>query len=171
MNPSLLRSSVAIAALLWIPGSFAAADLRANDPLPPVPPGSSLPPPAPSTPAPGQPSKKTASTPSATPAPPGRKGLANHPGERRFQKLKQELGLTPAQVAKIKPIIEKAGAEMKALHDNTSLPTTQKRQKMRQIFVASFQQIKPLLTPQQLQKWKQIREERHANQTTTAAST
>jgi hypothetical protein len=86
---------------------------------------------------------------------------------QRLQKLKQELGLTPAQVAKIKPIFEKAGAQLKALRDNTSLPAQQKHQKMRQIFAASAQQIRPILTPQQLQKWKQIREE---HKTATAST-
>lgn len=78
--------------------------------------------------------------------------------------------MTPAQVAKIKPIIEKAVADAKALRANTSLPEAQKRKNMRQIFAASFQQIKPLLTPQQLQKWKQIRAERHNNQSTPSAA-
>ena len=72
-----------------------------------------------------------------------------------------------AQMAKIKPIFEKTGAQLKALRDNTSLPAQQERQKMRQIFAASAQQIRPILTPQQLQKWKQIREERHTATTST----
>jgi hypothetical protein len=89
------------------------------------------------------------------------------PAEKRLEKLKQELNLTPAQVAKIKPIFEKAGTQLKALRDNASLPAPQKRQKMRQIFVASAQQIRTILTPQQLQKWKQIREE---HKTATAST-
>ena len=94
-------------------------------------------------------------------------GHQSAPAGQRLQKLKQELGLTPAQVAKIRPIFEKAGAQLKALRDNTSLPAAQKRQKMRQIFAASAQQIRPILTPQQLQKWKQIREE---HRTATAST-
>jgi hypothetical protein len=89
------------------------------------------------------------------------------PAEKRLQKLKQELNLSPAQVAKIKPIFEKAGSQFKALRDNTSLPAPQKRQKMRQIVASSAQQIRPILTPQQLQKWKQIREE---HKTATAST-
>ncbi|TCO88056.1 hypothetical protein EV701_119100 [Chthoniobacter flavus] len=161
MNKSVFLVSAATA-LLLLPGQLSAVDLRATDPLPPTPPGNSLPPSASSTPA--------QSTPSATPSATPRKGQGKQAGERRFQKLKQELSLTPAQVAKIKPIIEKAVADAKALRANTSLPEAQKRKNMRQIFAASFQQIKPLLTPQQLQKWKQIRAERHNNQSTPSAA-
>jgi len=77
----------------------------------------------------------------------------------------------PAQVAKLKPILEKAHSEVQALRANTSLPAAQKRQKIRQIFTASMQQIRPILTPPQLQKWKQIREERHATATTSSSTT
>jgi hypothetical protein len=47
-----------------------------------------------------------------------------------------------------------------ALRQNTALPQQQKRQQIRQIQASTFQQIRPLLTPEQLQRWKQIREER-----------
>jgi len=162
MNKPVFLASTATALLLFLPGQLSAVDPRATDPLPPTPPGSSLPPPASSTPAP--------TTPSTTPSPTNPKGKGKHADERRFQKLKKELALTPAQVAKIKPIMEKAAADAKALRANTALPKAQKRKNIRQIFVASFQQIKPLLTPQQLQQWKQIRAERHKKQSTPAAA-
>lgn len=151
----------AATALLLSPGQLFVVDSRATDPLPPTPPGSSLPQPASSTPAP---------TPPSAPALANPQGKRKHAGEQRFQKLKQELALTPAQIAQIKPIMEKARADAKALRDNTSLPAAQKRKSIRQIFAASFQQIKPLLTPEQLQKWKQIRAEHHSNQSTPSAA-
>jgi len=162
-TPFLLASGLALA-LLLAPGNLRAVDLRADDPLPPVPPGNTLPPPQPANPTPNPASPSKNATPQQAPVnSPGLMALSGGKGGeagQRIQKLKQELGLTPAQVAKIKPIFEKAGAQLKALRDNTSLPAPQKRQKMRQIVVASAQQIRPILTPQQLQKWKQIREER-----------
>jgi Spy/CpxP family protein refolding chaperone len=162
---------VPVAALTFLlaPSNLPAADLRADGPLPPVPPGSPLPPPLPANFTPAPPSKNN-STQQSTMNSPGLTALSGGQGGQggqRLQKLKQELGLTPPQVAKIKPILEKAGTQLKASRDNTSLPVPQRRQKMRQIFAASAQQIRPILTPQQLQKWKQIREEHH----TATAST
>ncbi|MDR3404135.1 MAG: hypothetical protein P4L99_16680 [Chthoniobacter sp.] len=165
MKKRLFLFSTTAFAVLLVPGVLRAVDLRADDPIPPVPPGKSLPPPLPATPAPASPSTNN-QPPQATPGSPGSALQAGGKGQR-LQKLKQELGLTPAQVAKIKPILEKAHAEIQAVRANTSLPAAQKRQKVRQIFTASFQQIRPILTPQQLQKWKQIREERHPNATST----
>jgi len=132
-----------------------AVDLRANDPLPPVPPGNSLPPPLPaaSTPAPQPPQATQSIIPGAgTPA----GGRRNH----RLQKLKNELALTPQQIAQIRPIVQSTRQQIMALRQNTALPQQQKRQQIRQIQASTFQQIRPLLTPEQLQRWKQIREER-----------
>jgi len=166
MKKRLFLVSPAAFAVLLMPGALWAVDLRADDPIPPVPPGKSLPPPLPATPAPATPPNAN-QPPPATPSSPGSALQAGGKGGQRFQKLKQELSLTPAQVAKIKPILEKAHAEVQALRANTSLPAMQKRQKVRQIFTASFQQIRPILTPQQWQKWKQIREARHPSATTS----
>lgn len=132
-----------------------AVDLRANDPLPPVPPGNSLPPPLPaaSTPAPQSPQTTQTVSPSTT-AQPG--GQRNHP----FQKLKNELALTPEQIAKIRPIVMSTRQQIKALRENTALPQKQRRQQIRQIMASTIQQIRPILTPQQLEKWRQIREQR-----------
>ena len=151
--------------LLFASQHLLAVDLRADDPLPPIPPGSPLPPPLPATSTPNPPSQSPSQQ--GPMKSPGLMELSSGQTSQRLQKLKQELGLTPAQVVKIKPIFDKAGAQLKALRDNTSLPAQQKRQRVRQVFAASAQQIRPILTPQQLQKWKQIRQEHR----TTAAST
>ena len=98
-----------------------------------------------------------------------RQNQAGAPGDRRVEKLKKELGLTAAQVAKIKPIIERTAQQMKTLRSSVAVSPAQRKQQMRQILTASFQQIRPILTPQQLQKWKQIREE-HRGQTQTAST-
>jgi hypothetical protein len=122
-----------------------AVDLRANDQVPPVPPGNSFPPPATSNPP---------STSSTTQTSAGNKKQGGH-----MDKLKQELGLTPAQVNKIKPILERTAQQVKTLRSSVSLSAAQKKQQIRQLHLAAFEQIRPILTPQQVQKWKQIRQQ------------
>jgi len=147
-----------------------AVDLRANDPLPPVPPGDTLLPPLPEDPAPAPattpsthivyPKTNTStSTQTATNNSTGT-GQKKHP----MQKLKNELGLTPEQIAKIKPIVQSTHQQIKAIRENTALPQRQKHQEIHRIQALAFQQIRPILTPQQLQMWKQIREQRRAGQ-------
>ena len=136
---------------------FLTVNLRAADPIPPVPPGSSLPPPQ----APASPTPPAAS--SGQPLSPGFGAQAGGKHNGRFKKLKNELGLTPDQIAKIKPIIQSAHQQKEALRSNTSLPQNERRQQIKQIETSSFQQIRPILTPEQLQKWKQIREARRNN--------
>ena len=142
--------AVAVVAL-----TLSAIPLVAVDQVPPVPPGNSLPPPA-ATP----PSTSSAAQGSAT----------NKKHEGHFDKLKQELGLTPAQATKIKPILERTAQQVKALHSSVSLSAAQKKQQIRQLHLAAYEQIRPILTPQQVQKWKQIREQHRGQQAQTAAN-
>jgi hypothetical protein len=153
---------LSIGLALW---NLSVVDLRASDPLPPVPPGdASLPPEPAPTPATTPsthivyPKTNTSTgTPTANPNSPGQK---KHP----LEKLKNELGLTPEQVAKIKPIVQSTHAQIKAIRENTGLPPKQMHQEIRRIQATAFQQIRPILTAQQLQLWKQIREQHKAGQ-------
>jgi hypothetical protein len=133
-----------------------AVDLRANDQIPPVPPGNSLPPPA------------------ATPTPPTSPAVQTSAGNKKheghLEKLKQELVLTPAQVSKIKPILQRAAQQVKTLRSSVSLSAAQKKQQIRQLHLAAFEQIRPMLAPQQVQKWKQIRAQHRGQQAQTAAN-
>jgi len=160
-TPFLALAAIGLTLLAF---ELMAVDLRADDLVPPVPPGKSLPPPASSTTSPTSPSTSSAQQTAG-----GNKNQPGGEGMRRFEKLKQELGLTPGQAAKIKPIFEKTAQQVKALRSSVSLSAAQKKEQIRQIVASSFQQIRPILTPQQLQKWKQIREE-HRSQTQTAAT-
>lgn len=126
--------------------------IQAQDPLPPTPPGGST---APTT------TPNTSGTPS-----PGAKGRKGSEGSR-LEKLKEELGLTPEQLKEMRPIFEKAHAEAKAIRAS-SLAPDEKRRKMREIFISTVQQIKPLLTPAQLAKLKELRKE---HSTATASTT
>jgi hypothetical protein len=155
-HPLLMIPTTAFAlALVALP--FTTVDLRADDLVPPVPPGKSLPPPLPPA--------STSTPPSTSSAQPSVAGTKNQPGaqiNQRLEKLKQELGLSPAQVAKIKPIFERAAQQIKALRAGVSMSAAEKKQQIRQIFKSSFEQIRPILTTQQFQKWQQIRSQHRA---------
>ena len=126
--------SLATASLL-----AATATLRAADPVPPTPPVN----PPPATPEAAKPER----------GPGGPRG-------DRLEMMKEQLGLTPEQVEKIKPILEKDREKIQALRADTTTSREQKGEKMRAIITASMDQIKPILTPEQLEKFKAGMEKR-----------
>jgi Spy/CpxP family protein refolding chaperone len=95
----------------------------------------------------------------------GGRGAAMDPGARA-ERLKTELGLTDDQTAKIKAIYEKDQAknadELKKLREDTTMSREEKGKKMREIFAATAEEIKPILTPEQQTKWKEAQEKRRA---------
>jgi hypothetical protein len=129
---------------------MALANVRAADPLPPTPPGGSVAPPS-SSPSAG----------SAQQNPPNPTAGNQSAHGKHLEKLRTELGLTPEQVKKMRPILKTAHEQAKTVRENASLNEQQKRQKMHQIFEAAFHQFKPILTPAQIAKLKQLRAERH----------
>jgi len=123
--------------------------VRAEDPIPPKPPGSS--------------SAPAATTPSATTpdaGTPGGKGQAARVD--MLQRLKEQLDLTPEQVEKLKPVLEKQREKFQTLKDDASLSQEQKRDKAREIFMGTIEEIKPILTEEQLAKLKETLEKRRA---------
>jgi Spy/CpxP family protein refolding chaperone len=74
----------------------------------------------------------------------------------RLQGLSAALDLTEEQKAKIKPILEDESAKVKSALEDTKLSRQQKRAKVREIHAATFEQIKPVLTPEQLKKHEQM---------------
>ncbi len=84
----------------------------------------------------------------------------------RVEMMKESLGLTDEQVAKIKPIVEADREKMKALREDSSLSQEDKRAKYTEMFKAQSEKIKPILTPEQQTKWAEQAEkmkERRAN--------
>ena len=84
----------------------------------------------------------------------------------RVAMMKENLGLTDEQVAKIKPIVEADREKMKALREDSALTADQKKEKFAELFKAQSEQIKPILTPEQQEKWKEQlakMQERRAN--------
>ncbi len=64
-------------------------------------------------------------------------------------KLMKELDLTPAEKAKIKPIILAQRSQMEAIRSNSALSEKQKRQQMKELHESTMSQIRADLTPAQ----------------------
>jgi Spy/CpxP family protein refolding chaperone len=73
--------------------------------------------------------------------------------ERMRQRLQRELDLTPEQVTKISPILDRAAAQLQQVRLDTG-------QRVREILNETHRQMTPHLTDEQREKLKQI-EERH----------
>src|SRR5213596_1067171 len=74
-------------------------------------------------------------------------------GAQMKERLRAELNLTPEQVAKISPIIDKTAAQLRVIRRDTG-------QRVHQIMADAHQQMAGNLTNEQRQKLQQI-EERH----------
>ncbi|MCE9610355.1 MAG: hypothetical protein K8R23_09200 [Chthoniobacter sp.] len=142
-----MKNQITILALATAGLLAASTTLRAEDPVPPTPPVN---PPA-----------GKAGIKEGEPGP----GRPNRPGgERgdRLEMMKQQLGLTPDQIEKLKPIFAKDAEQMKAIRDDAALSREQKGEKMRAIFQASREQVQAILTPDQVEKMKAGMEKRRA---------
>ena len=70
-----------------------------------------------------------------------------------------ELGLTEQQKQQIVPILKEEIKQLGALKKDTSLSAVQKVEQLREIGVSIDEKIKPLLNPEQQQKFQALREE------------
>ena len=75
----------------------------------------------------------------------------------KLQKMAAALQLTPAQKQQILPILKEEAPKLQALKADTSLPPMQKAMRMRQIGEDTDAKLQPILTPEQYQKWQQMR--------------
>ena len=76
---------------------------------------------------------------------------------QKLEKMSQQLQLTPQQKQQIRPILMEEAPQLKALKNDTSLGPMQKAMKMREIGQATDAKLKPILNPEQYQKWEMIR--------------
>jgi protein CpxP len=82
--------------------------------------------------------------------------------ERRHDRLEwltKELHLTDEQKEKLKPILQDEAKQMRAIHEDGSLTPDQKRDKAKQIREKFRPQIQAVLTPEQQEKLKNLKEE------------
>lgn len=78
--------------------------------------------------------------------------------ESRLEEMSKQLNLTDDQKAKLKPILQDEGQQMKAVHEDTSLTHEQKKAKMKDIREAHRPQIDQILTPDQQKKWEEMKQ-------------
>jgi len=86
-------------------------------------------------------------------------GQAKQGMHDRLEWLSKELNLTDEQKGKLKPILQDEGKQMRAVHDDSSLSPDQKRDKMKQIRETFRPQIQAVLTPEQQEKFKNLKEQ------------
>jgi Spy/CpxP family protein refolding chaperone len=82
---------------------------------------------------------------------------AGHHGvaaQRLRERLKSELDLTPDQMAKISPVIDKASAQLDEIRDDSA-------RRVRDIFAEAHRQIATDLTPEQREKLERLRQRHH----------
>lgn len=78
----------------------------------------------------------------------------------RMGKMTAALGLTDAQKAQMKPIIQSAHAQAKAVKADTSLSPADRKSKLKAIRQSTMSQIGPMLTPDQKQELLAMRHHR-----------
>ena len=77
----------------------------------------------------------------------------------KAQAIAQELNLTPQQKEKILPILAAEVPKLQAIKNDNSLSTMQKIQQLRAIHQQTDPQMKAILSPEQYQKLRQIRQQ------------
>jgi len=101
----------------------------------------------------------------ASPAAPAAPAKREHPGRgdrlhHRMKMLSERLKLTDDQKAKLAPILQSEGDQLKAIRDDASLTREQKRDKARAVQQASKPQIRALLTPEQQKQLDEMKDQR-----------
>ena len=81
-------------------------------------------------------------------------------GGGRLKKMAQNLGLTDAQKAQMKPILKAAREQAKAIKANTALTPEARKAQMKSLHKNTNQQLMAILTPEQREKMKAMRAER-----------
>jgi Spy/CpxP family protein refolding chaperone len=83
----------------------------------------------------------------------------NDPAENRVRHIADQLNLTPEQRDQIRPIVKQEAEQIQAVRNDNSLTPEQKQAKLREIHQTFRPQIAKVLTPEQKQKFKEMKEE------------
>lgn len=75
--------------------------------------------------------------------------------KKRAERMKTHLGLTDEQSAKLEKSRKEMGEKMKAIRENKSLSDIQKREEMRELAKQHHENLKSILTEEQLKKMKE----------------
>jgi protein CpxP len=90
----------------------------------------------------------------------GNAATAQAPKQERGQRFAEALNLTPDQKEAIKSIRENEKQQAQAIKNDTSLTPEQKKAKFKELRKSSHEQMMAKLTPEQQQKFKEMRKER-----------
>ena len=77
----------------------------------------------------------------------------------KLEAISQQLNLTPQQKAKVLPILADEAPKVQAIKNNSSLSRMQKMQQVQAIHQQTDPQMKAILTPEQYQKLRTIRQQ------------
>jgi periplasmic protein CpxP/Spy len=77
----------------------------------------------------------------------------------KLEAISQQLNLTPQQKAKVLPILADEAPKIEAIKNDTSLSKIQKMQQLRAIHQQTEPQMKAILSPEQYEKLKAIRQQ------------
>ncbi|GAM09205.1 hypothetical protein OR1_01479 [Geobacter sp. OR-1] len=83
--------------------------------------------------------------------------MTDNDPDSRLARMTQDLGLSTEQQAKIKPILQDEFAQLEKMPGNDTLNRDQRREKLRELNDATFEKVKPILTPEQQKKYEDIR--------------
>jgi Spy/CpxP family protein refolding chaperone len=76
--------------------------------------------------------------------------------ESRMERLTTELSLTDAQKPKVKAVLEETQKKMGEIRGDSSLSQEQRREKFTAIREEETKALKPILTPEQMEKYKNL---------------
>lgn len=79
----------------------------------------------------------------------------------RAEKLKIKLNLTDAQAGRLKDLRTDMVTKIKAIHTDNTLSREQKKEQVKTLATAQKEQLKAILTPEQLQQLEQLKQQHH----------
>ena len=77
---------------------------------------------------------------------------------QKLQQLSQTLNLSAQQKGELLPILEQEGPKLEAIKNNPNMTGREKAMQLRAIHQQTDPQVKGILSPQQYQQWKTIRQ-------------
>lgn len=79
-------------------------------------------------------------------------------GNDMREKMAKELNLTDAQKTQLRDLNQKDREQMQSIRNDSSLTQEQKKEKMQALRSSRQSQMSSILTPEQQQKWAQVKE-------------
>jgi len=81
---------------------------------------------------------------------------------QELAKLASDLGLSQGQIEQIKPILKATRQQVVQVLNDSNLTDAQKQTQIAELRKSAREQIKPILTPAQLEKWRELAADRRS---------